>query len=89
MLNVAGILTHPVFSIAAGIKFINKIAVIITKILNTLLLNLIFPKYMFGMILYISFQCPVYDLARNVEFTGYFQTMTTKAAITTEVEFNF
>ena len=39
--------------------------------------------------LYISFQCPVYDLARNVEFTGYFQTMTTKAAITMEVEFNF
>lgn len=29
-------------------------------------------------------QCPVYDLARNVEFTGYFQTMTTKAAITME-----
>ena len=31
------------------------------------------------------FQCPVYDLARNVEFTGFFQTMTTKAAITVEV----
>lgn len=29
-------------------------------------------------------ECPVYDLARNVEFTGYFQTMTTKAAITME-----
>ncbi|XP_020628587.1 SID1 transmembrane family member 2-like [Orbicella faveolata] len=29
-------------------------------------------------------QCPVYDLARNVEFTGHFQTMTTKAAITME-----
>jgi len=29
-------------------------------------------------------QCPVYDLARNVEFTGFFQTMTTKAAITVE-----
>nr|XP_058947925.1 SID1 transmembrane family member 1-like [Pocillopora verrucosa] len=28
--------------------------------------------------------CPVYDLARNVEFTGHFQTMTTKAAITLE-----
>ena len=31
----------------------------------------------------------MYDLARNVEFTGYFQTMTTKAAITMEVKFNF
>ncbi|XP_048588404.1 SID1 transmembrane family member 1 [Nematostella vectensis] len=27
-------------------------------------------------------QCPVYDLARNVEFTGYYQTVTTKGAIT-------
>ncbi|KAK3698516.1 hypothetical protein QZH41_004027 [Actinostola sp. cb2023] len=29
-------------------------------------------------------QCPVYDLARNVEFTGYYQTITKKAAITVQ-----
>lgn len=29
-------------------------------------------------------QCPEYYLARNAEFTGYFQTMTTKAAITVQ-----
>lgn len=29
-------------------------------------------------------QCPEYYLARNVEFIGYFQTMTTKAAITVQ-----
>ncbi|XP_068734259.1 SID1 transmembrane family member 1-like [Montipora capricornis] len=31
-----------------------------------------------------AMQCPVYYSARNVEFTGFFQSMTTKAAITIE-----
>ncbi|KAK2573635.1 SID1 transmembrane family member 1 [Acropora cervicornis] len=33
---------------------------------------------------YSECECPEYYLARNVEFTGYFQTMTTKAAITVQ-----
>ncbi|XP_033115413.1 SID1 transmembrane family member 1-like isoform X2 [Anneissia japonica] len=34
-----------------------------------------------------SINCPVYDQFRNVEFTGVYQTMTTKAAVTVEREY--
>ena len=30
------------------------------------------------------FQCPIYDLTRNVEFTGSYQTVDQKGAITVE-----
>ena len=30
------------------------------------------------------FQCPVYDLVRNVEFTGEYQTVTRQGAITVQ-----
>ena len=33
----------------------------------------------------ISLQCPVFDLVRNVEFSGEYQTVTKKGAITVTV----
>ena len=36
-------------------------------------------------IILIIFQCPVFDLDRNVEFTGVYQTMTRNAGLTVRV----
>lgn len=43
--------------------------------------------YCYFLFLLTSSQCPVYDLDNNVAFTGMYQTMTKKGAITVQVLF--
>lgn len=43
--------------------------------------------YCYFLFLSTSPQCPVYDLDNNVAFTGMYQTMTKKGAITVQVLF--
>uniref|UniRef100_A0A8P4K5P2 SID1 transmembrane family member 2 n=1 Tax=Dicentrarchus labrax TaxID=13489 RepID=A0A8P4K5P2_DICLA len=50
-------------------------------------LFVLFPTLVFlcfALSLFLSFQCPVYDLDNNVAFIGMYQTMTKKGAITVQ-----
>ena len=53
----------------------------LTKLASTSIIS-VSTMFKCTMFKYLGFQCPVYDLVTNVQFSGHYQTVTTKGAIT-------